>query len=659
MNRQGQPPNTGASQQIARMIAAGQLEPAEQQLRMMLRKTPLNGDMWRLLGEVLFIRGQYPQAFDAYQRSFNLRNSAEALAGMAGSAEKLCDFEAAVQCYRALIRLNPKAGEPHYRLAAVLSRQEGKTEEVIQSLERSIGLGWRVRESCLMIGYLAQTLLQNFDLAFNAYQKVLELTPGDPDALIKLAGLHLDVGRVDDAMVLLQRVMAIAPTRSEPYQMAGAALLNQGRHEDSLQMLHRALELTPDDPRAYSGYLFTTNYTDRLPHQQWFEQHLLFNSLVDRLARPATAFGNTPDPARKLRIGFVSADLRHHSVAYFFLPLLQHCDRTQYELVCYYNNLKPDAVTEQMRQLADGWRDVAALGDEELANLIRSDGIDLLVDLGNHSPENRLPVFAWRPAPVQLSWLGYAATTGMRSIDYILTDRYYTPDADAAAFCAEKPAWLNSYRVFRASQAMQVPVAPLPALRNGYLTFGSFNNFTKITAELMLLWVTLLHQIPDARLIIVVQAKESLDYVREFLTSRGIGAERLQVLARLKFDEFLALHGQVDIALDSYPFAGLTTTIHGLWMGVPAITLAGERMLSRSGLSLLAPLGLEEFVAYSPEEYLQRAQYWAGQLPRLAEIRSGLRERLQQSILMDEPGFARDFEACLRQCWQEWCRPQA
>ncbi len=220
-------------------------------------------------------------------------------------------------------------------------------------------------------------------------------------------------------------------------------------------------------------------------------------------------------------------------------------------------------------------------------------------------------------------------------------------------------ALLQGYRVFRASAEMDVPVETLPALRNGYLTFGSFNNFIKISTDVLSLWVELLQQVPDARLVMIVQARESIEYVQDFFAQRGIAPQRVQVHWKLRFDKFLALHNEVDIALDTWPFGGLTTTLHGMWMGVPILTLAGERMLSRSGLSLLAPLELDrDFVAYSRAEYVQKAQQWSRQIPQLAELRAGLRQRLQQSILMDEPGFARDFESRMRACWSEWCAKQ-
>ena len=660
MNKPGRAPGGAPLQQIAQLIAAGRLDAAGQQLQLILRKTPLNSDALRLLGDVLLLRGQHEAAFDTYQRSLSLRVSFDALLGMAGAAEKLRRFDVAEQGYRSLIRMNPKAGEPYYRLAAVLSQQVDKAEEVIGLLTKSISLDWRVKASYMMIGHVAHKSLKNIDMAYNAFQKALEIDPDYIDALLELAGLYMAYNRIEEAGKLLRKAIELDPTRSDLYQSFSLSLLSLGKHEECHQLLQQAVALSPDQPGVYSAYLFSTNYSDTiLTPQQWFDEHLKFNAVVDALAKPLPPFANVPDPQRKLRIGFVSADLRGHSVAYFFQPLLQQLDRQQFEVYCYYNNRRSDDTTEAMQRLADGWRNVATMTDEEMALQIRADAIDLLVDLGVHTGDNRLPVFAWRPAPVQFTWLGYAATSGMRSIDYILSDRYYTPDAAAARYCAEKPALLQGYRVFRASAEMNVPVETLPALRNGYLTFGSFNNFIKISTDVLSLWVELLQQVPDARLVMIVQARESIEYVQDFFAQRGIAPQRVQVHWKLRFDKFLALHNEVDIALDTWPFGGLTTTLHGMWMGVPILTLAGERMLSRSGLSLLAPLGLDrDFVAYSCAEYVQKAQQWSRQIPQLAELRAGLRQRLQQSILMDEPGFARDFESRMRACWSEWCAKQ-
>ncbi|MFO1387496.1 MAG: hypothetical protein U1F55_15330, partial [Chitinivorax sp.] len=480
------------------------------------------------------------------------------------------------------------------------------------------------------------------------------------DAMMRLAELYWRNNYIEEALQILNRALEVDGERADLYQMFSQSLLKKGEHEQSLQLLQRAVALAPDNPQTYSGYLFTLNYVDSLPHAEWFEQHRLYNARLPQVSRKPADYGLRPDPQRKLRIGLVSADLREHSVAHFLGPLLTYFDREQFDVVCYYNHHKNDAYTERFKQQASAWYDVLLLNDLQLAQQIADDKIDILIDLNNHSGGNRLPAFALRPAPLQVSWLGYPATTGMDAMDYILVDKYFAPDDSMAAFCSEKLAWLQSYRALQPAPEMDLPVSPLPMLERGHITFGSFNSFVKISQDVLSLWADLLLQIDNARLVMIVHAKESLDFVTAFFAERGIAADRLTLFTKLRYEQFLKLHQQVDIALDTYPFTGLTTSINGLWMGVPMLTQAGERMLTRSGLSLLAPLGLDkDFVANSREEYLQKAVYWSQHPQQLAEIRAGLRQRLQKSPLLDGIGFTENFQQVMCDLWREWCERQS
>lgn len=646
-------------QPIAQLLASGHVDAAEQQLRLLLRKTPQHADAQCMLGDVLYNRGNFPAAADAYQRSLSLRVSAASLRGLGAVAEATRQYDAAESCYRHWGRLDPASGEASYRLAAVLNRSPGKAEEVIQQLTAAIAKGWRVQESYLLIAHLARQALKNYDMAYNACRQVLALNPGNIDAMLLLADLYIANNYIQEARDLLQQAIQLNPQRGDIYQVLSNALLKVGRHDECLQLLRQAIELAPGNLAVYSNYLFASNYTETTSQEQTRAVQMHYEQLVNTQAGPLESHKNSPDPARKLRLGIVSADLREHSVAYFVEPLLRHLDRSNFDVYCYYSKLKRDTVTDQLQQLADYWRDVAQLNDVELAQQIRVDGIDLLFDLSNHSADNRLSMFARRPAPVQLSWLGYASSTGLSRIDYIISDPYYTPDASDTPFCSEQPLLLQTYRAFTPSAALQLPVTPLPAEKNGYLTFGSFNSFVKISGDVLQLWAELLLRLPDAKLILIVQGHESIDYVKEFFSARGVDSSRLQLFTKLPLAEFLALHHQVDIALDTFPFAGMTTSMHGLWMGVPMLTLAGERMLSRSGLSLLAPLGLAEtFVAGTRAEYIDKALYWAQHIPQLAALRQQLRDNLINSPLMDGAAFSRDLEQQLRRCWQRWCQAQ-
>lgn len=649
--------NPAVFARVAQLIRANQLDSAEQLLRDVLKKNPVNPEALRMLGDVYFFREDFQRAFDLSQRSLSLRVSYETLKLLAASAEMLHLTDIAEKNYRVLIKMCPQDGESYFRLALLLNRDASKAQELIKCLEVAIKLGYQISDSYTLMGHVANMTLWDRDMARTCFLKALEANPQNIEALIKLALLYWTNNHVEDAMALLHRVLEIDPNQSDAYYLFSTSFLKLGRHEECQQFFEKAVKLAPDDFSLYSSYLNSINYTDTLSRQEWFEKHCAFNDIVSKLATRCTSYANSPDPTRKLRVGYVSADLCSHSVAFFFEPLLECYDKEQFEIFCYYNNRKIDEVTLRLKALADGWRDVSGLRSAELVELIREDGIDLLIDLTGHTANNRLTTFAWKPAPVQFTWLGYGPTTGMDTIDYIFTDRYYTPNEEEEQFFSEKPVYLNCYRVFK--PPFELPVNPLPALEKGYVTFGSFNSFNKVSHEQLLLWSDILLKVPESRLSIIVNAKESVDYVKQLMLSQGIAEERLMIFTRLRYDHFLQLHSHVDIALDCYPFTGFTTSFNGLWMGVPMITMTGVRMCSRTGLGLLGPLGLESFVSHSREEYVEKACYWAENLDRLAEIRAGLRDQLTQSILMDGVAFTRDFESILRRCWVDWCTKQS
>lgn len=641
---------------IAHWLQTGRPDLARPALAQWLARNPLHAQALKLQGDLLSAEGALQAALDAYLRSLAQQQSAITSKAAVAVAQALQRHDVLAGQLRLLIRLEPQDGHHRFNLAQLLKRDAASAAEAVALLQQCIELGSMVKESYCQIGMIAHSPLQQRDLARSAFLQALALDAGYIDARIGLANLYCENNLVEEALQLLQQAVADTPQEQvRLYKTLGVSLQKLGRGKESLAFMQRALALMPDNSELFSNYLFMATYTDELSDAEWLAQHQQYGAMVARQAQAFSRFAQSAEPQRRLKLGFVSADFRTHSVNYFFEPLLQALDQQQLEVVCYYTDTQRDEVTARLQALASGWHDVAGLSNEALARQIHQDRIDILIDLGVHSPKNRLPAFAWRPAPVQMSWLGYPATTGVKEIDYLLLDRYYLP-ADAVLPAVEKPLLLNSYRVFQPLDDMhKLPVKPLPALEKGYITFGSFNDFVKISLSQLQLWAQLLQRIPDARLVMIVHARESTDYIQRFFAGHGIAAERLMLFTKLSFSHFLQLHHYVDIALDTYPFTGLTTCIHGLWMGVPPITLAGSRSTSRSGLSLLAPLGLKDFVAGSAEEYLQKAEYWATQLPRLANIRSGLRQQLQQSPLMDGPAFATDFAATMRRAWHHWC----
>ena len=646
---------------INKLIQSGQINLAWPLLQALLSRNPRNAVALRMQGDIFHAQGNLNAALEVYQRSLAAQNSAAALKGLLAVAELLWRFDLVERCLRTLIHIEPNSGHYFFRLAQVQGVYPGalSANNAIHCLRQCIVLGYMVKEAYCQIGRLAHGSLGKYELAKTAFLKSLEIAPDYVDARLGLANLYCENNDIEAAIELLQALMASGCDHSEMYKLLGLSLHKLGRHAECLEFMRQATLAAPDNAELFSTYLFVATYTNQLSPQEWLAEHERFGAMVAARARPYQTYQVDPQPQKRLRVGFVSGDFKNHSVNYFFEPLLRERDRQALEVFCYYNNVFRDEVTDRLQADVEGWRDIAALGDEALARQIHDDRIDILIDLSVHSSKNRLPMFAWRPAPVQISWLGYPATTGVSAIDYIMLDRHYLPSAEHGRFAVEQPLLLEGYRVYQPMADMQkLAIKPLPALEKGYITFGAFNDFVKVDSRVLDMWVDILKRLPTAHLALIVHAQESLEYVKSYFTERGIVAERLMLFTRLNFNDFLSLHWHVDLALDTTPFTGLTTAMHGLWMGVPAITLAGARTTSRSGLSLLAALGLEEFAAASEQEYVEIACRWANDLPRLANIRNSLRERLYASPLMDYPGFARNFEAALRRSWQKWCEVQ-
>jgi predicted O-linked N-acetylglucosamine transferase (SPINDLY family) len=362
---------------------------------------------------------------------------------------------------------------------------------------------------------------------------------------------------------------------------------------------------------------------------------------------------------RRLRVGYVSPGFGAGATGLFLLPLLEAHDHQRHEIVCYSSVRTPDAITERCRAQADVWRSVTNVSDERLADIIRQDRIDILVDLTMHSADNRLLVFARKPAPVQVTYLAYAGTTGLDSMDYRLTDPYLDPLAamkasDQPIYSEESIRLPETYWCYR--PLIETPaVNALPALLTGHITFGCLNTFAKVTAPTLAAWTGLLRAMPEARLLLHIRPGKGRDRVRDLFAQGGISPERVTFAGWLPMAGYFQLYQHIDVALDPFPYGGGATTCDALWMGVPVVSLAGQTAVGRGGLSILSNLGLADLVARDVEQYVRIACELAGDLPRLSGLRATLRERMQNSPLMDAPRFARHVEAAYREMWRRWC----
>lgn len=500
--------------------------------------------------------------------------------------------------------------------------------------------------------------------ARSCFKEVLDKEPMHIGALYMMGQDAAKSRKLVEAEALLSKAAGLAPARPDILNVHAGILKALGRADEAAESYRKAVELSPCDSRLYSNYLMNFLCTGRFSPEDSFQRHLDWARDKEELCLPeAGRYPNLPDPARRLRIGYVSADFRCHPVAFFIEPILSLHDRNRVEVFCYAQVEDSDFITEQFRARDLVWRPITELTDQEAAQLIRDDGIDILVDLNGHTASSRLLIFAQRPAPVQVTWLGYAHSTGLAGIDYRFTDLIADPPGLSEHLHSERLYRLQGSFICYHPPQNPPPVSELPATRNGFITFGAFNNMAKWTPALLDLWGAILGELPDSRLLLKItglDGRELREYVTSLFTSRGVKAERLLLRDRVPTVlDHLQCFGEADISLDSFPYNGTTTTCESLFMGVPVVTLAGRSHVSRVGASILAASGLEELIAGTPKRYLETAVALARDQRRLEGYRLGLRDQVSASPFFQVERFTRTLEAAYRDIWRAWCESPA
>ncbi|MEO5375313.1 MAG: tetratricopeptide repeat protein [Alphaproteobacteria bacterium] len=519
-------------------------------------------------------------------------------------------------------------------------------------------------------------------LAESLLARAVALEPGNARSLNNLALCRDALGRSEEAMALLRRAMAAEPGYGDPACNLGRMLRLRGRFAEATAAYRQALAADPDNTEVHDNLLFCLCYDPTLSPEEVFAEHRRWGirhaASVEAPAphgmeppaphgmeppaphgmEPPAPHGNDRDPGRRLRIGYVSPDFREHSVACFIEPVLAAHDPRQVETVCYADVPVPDAVTVRLRGLAHHWRDLRGMSNRQVAALVREDGIDILVDLAGHTADNRLPVFAQRPAPLQVTWIGYPGTTGCPAIDVRFTDALADPPGAADALHTERLVRLpHGFLCYRPPDDAPEPAAGPPA--EAAPTFGCFNNLAKVNDGVVAVWAALLAQVPGARLVLKSAQLADVGQCAETRTrfaEHGVDPDRLDLVGRVasRRDHFLA-YGRVDVALDPFPYAGVTTTCESLWMGVPVVTLAGRTHAARVGVSLLTRVGLADLIAADEDHYVAIAAALVRDRTRLRSLRPGLRSRLAASPLGDAGLFTRALEGVYREMWRAWC----
>lgn len=509
--------------------------------------------------------------------------------------------------------------------------------------------------------------------AIGAYLTALVLQPGYPDALANIRAAvervyHRDAlwllgethdrgNEFDEAAACMERILANDPTDHNAHNLLANIRRNQARHREAIEHYELAIRHGSNPVVAFQNLLFCMMCSGGYSAADLHARHREFARRFEQpLLPPKPAFANTRDPDRRLRIGYVSPDFRANVVGHYMQPILENHDRTRFEVHCYFLGSARDDVSERLKSLAAQWHDVQSLGDDELAALVRGHGIDVLIDLCGHGPGNRILAFVRKPAPVQVSYLDYSASTGLSSIDYRLTTEYCDPSGTSEQYYSEKLQRLpGAYWTY--NPAVRLPLTTLPMRANRCVTFGSFNLYYRITGEVLDLWSSLLAAVPGSRLVIVSVASGSTQAaLLERLGRAGIARDRVSVHGVVSYPKYHELIGTTDIALAPWPYNGATTVMDCLWNGVPVVSLAGgETFSTRLGCSALDAAGLPELIAADESEYIRIASELAGDAERLAGLRQTLRQKLEQSPLRDFRGFTRNLESAYRSMWQAWC----
>ncbi len=586
-------------------------------------------------------------------------DSVETWNNMGNSFQELGRYGEAVEAYNRALAINPRYYLVHNNIGNALRRQ-GLGAEAVASYDRALAHNPEFVEAINNKAVALQDMGRHPE-AIALFERAMELRPGYVDPLINLSNHWRDHGRPETAIGLLRRARALQPENAYVWNNLGCSLSDQGLVPEALDCYRQALARMPDNFQAHSNLLLNLHYMDGPTPDEIFERHREFARRFEAPLGGSRPHTNPPVRDRPLRIGYVSADFRRHSVAFFFEPILDRHNRDDFAVYCYADVARPDPLTARFRELAgSGWRDIRGANHEAFAAAVRGDEIDILVDLGGHTANSRMMSFALRPAPVQVTYLGYPDTTGLDAIDYRITDPWADPKGQTERWHTERLFRLEQGFLCYRPPADSPAVAPPPAAASGTFTFGSFNNMAKVGPGLVATWAEILGRAPGSRLVVKNKAlsePEAQKRLADALASRGVDPGRVLMSGLIP-----SLHGHldayrmVDLALDTHPYAGTTTTFEALWMGVPVLSRPGRTHASRVGASLLSLLGLPWFLAGGEAEYIDKAVECASDPGRTQSLRPVLRDRLTHSALMDEVGFVRRLEAAYRMMWENWCR---
>lgn len=633
----------------------GEIDEALACYRTAFRIDPDYADAYINLGNTLLNLRQLDEAIWAYQRALDIDPNDEQLHyQLGGILLELGQLHPAAEVYQRVLSLNPNLAEAHNNLGNVFQAQK-QFAAAVASYHKAISLNPRFVEAHNNLGN-ALLELRQVDAAVNALQQAISLKPDFAEAHGNLGNALHAMGNMDAALISYRRALELNPEHAEAHNNLGTVLLELRQLDEAQQSFRRALQLKPEYLLAYSNLLFVLNYTAQHASAMTLEEARGYGEIITKLVSKRFSTWLCQDKPQQLRIGIISGDFHKHPVGYVLDNIFAQLEQTSIALYAYPTNPKTDELTARLQSFCTAWHPIYGVNDADAARQIHADGIHVLLDLSGHSAHNRLPLFAWKPAPVQVSWLGYFATTGVSEMDYLLTSEVAVPEQLRKHF-TEQVWYLPDIWLCFTPPGLDVPVSALPALQKGSLTFACFQRLDKINDVVLSVWGRILAALPQAHLQLASKQFKRPTEIEKFqsrLAQHGIRSAQVSLLnAAATREDYFRRYTQVDMMLDTFPYPGVTTTCEALWMGVPTLTLAGETLVSRQGAGVVVPAGLNDWVANSEAEYIAKAVAFASDLPSLASLRASLRQQALASPVYDAPRFARNFEAALWGMWRE------
>ncbi|TXI96849.1 MAG: glycosyltransferase family 41 protein, partial [Burkholderiaceae bacterium] len=603
------------------------------------------------LAQVYELVGQIDSAMALYQEilTSNDQDRAFALDKLAQFHLNTRNFNTAKSLFEEILRNNPRALEALNNLGTI-EKNLGAKEQALRHFESALQI--EPNNANVLCNFsLCLHELGRHDEAIKELKRAIELAPEHSVLHFNLANIYSDRGQFLPANQHYMKALEIDPSYAEAHSNYGFCLRQQGKSTEAIAHYKTAFNLRPDLVVALSNAIFVLSYHPDFTPADYIEHARAYDKAICKGLTPFEKWNCSS--SGKLRLGFVSGDLRTHPVCYFLENILKHLDQEKFELVAYSTFAHSDEGTQRLKKYFELWRTIDGLNDDEAAKCIHEDGVHILFDLAGYTAHNRLPVFAHKPAPVQVTWLGYFASTGLSSIDYLIADPHTLPP-DQEPYFSEKIWRLPETRLCFSEPQSDVSVDPLPALENGYIRFASFNQLVKMNDEVVELWCEILRQVPNSRLLLKSPPFAEQDVQKTTLarfTNRGIAPERIEIEGPSSRDDYFRAYHKVDICLDPFPYTGGTTTMESLWMGVPVISLKGTNFLARQGLGMLINTGLSEWVANDKDHYVQLAVQHSQSLHNLAALRQHLRQQVVESPMCDGKRFAQFFSEALETMW--------